>query len=101
MVRHTQTMVQLNEQLLGDLDRRAARDRTSRSQLIRQAVEDYVAKDREAENDRQIVEGYQRMPQGSEKDIEWGDLGLAVTALSIETFRRLDEEERAAAFEPW
>jgi predicted transcriptional regulator len=95
-------MVQLNEQLLGDLDRRAARDRISRSQLIRQAVEDYLAKDREAEIDRQIVEGYQRMPQGGENDIdEWGDLGLAVTALSIETFRRLDEEERAAGFEPW
>ncbi len=95
-------MVQLNEQLLGDLDRRAARDRISRSQLIRQAVEDYLAKDREAEIDRQIVEGYQRMPQGGENDIdEWGDLGLAVTALSIETLRRLDEEERAAGLEPW
>ncbi|MDQ3353014.1 MAG: ribbon-helix-helix protein, CopG family [Actinomycetota bacterium] len=102
MAGRTQTMVQLNEQLLGDLDRRAARDRISRSQLIRQAVEDYLAKDREAEIDRQIVEGYQRMPQGGENDIdEWGDLGLAVTALSIETFRRLDEEERAAGFEPW
>lgn len=57
-------MVQLNDALLGQLDRRAAREKISRSQLIRMAVEDFLAHDREKELDHQIVEGYERMPQG-------------------------------------
>ncbi|MGH8909606.1 MAG: CopG family ribbon-helix-helix protein [Egibacteraceae bacterium] len=98
----TQTMVQLNEELLVLLDRRAARDGLSRSQLIREAVEAFLAQDREREIDRQIIEGYTRMPQGGEYDIdEWGDLGKTVTALTVDAFRRLDEEERAAGFDPW
>jgi predicted transcriptional regulator len=102
MAQRTQTMVQLNEHLLERLDRRAAREGVSRSQLIRHAVEDFLASDRQAEIDRQVVEGYRRMPQGGEHDVdEWGDLGLAVATLSAETFRALDEEEREAGFGPW
>ena len=95
-------MVQLNEHLLDGLDRRALREGVSRSQLIRQALEAFLATDREEEIDRQMVDGYRRMPQGGEHDVdEWGDLGRAVAALSAETFRALDEEEREAGFEAW
>jgi metal-responsive CopG/Arc/MetJ family transcriptional regulator len=55
--------VQLNDELLALLDRRAARDGRSRSQLIREAIEQYLHDEREAEIDRQIVEAYTRMPQ--------------------------------------
>lgn len=95
-------MVQLNDELIALLDRRAAREGMSRSQMIREAIEAFLADDREREIDRQIIEGYTRMPQGGEHDIdEWGDLGKMVTALTAQALRRLDEEEREAGFAPW
>jgi hypothetical protein len=95
-------MVQLNDRLLELLDRRATRQGVSRSQVIREAVEAYLSADVEGNIDRQIVEGYIRMPQGGEYDQdEWGDLGRMVDALSIETFRALEAEERHGGFEPW
>jgi Ribbon-helix-helix protein, copG family len=57
-----QTRVQLSDGLLAALDERAARDGISRSQLIRDAVEAYLADDRAAAIDRAIVEGYTRIP---------------------------------------
>lgn len=59
----TQTLVQLSDELLARLDARAAREGRSRSDLIREAVSGYLAGDREAEIDRQIVEAYTRQPQ--------------------------------------
>ena len=55
--------MQLNDELLELLDRKGARDGRSRSQLIREALEEYLHDEREAEIDRQIVEAYTRMPQ--------------------------------------
>lgn len=95
-------MVQLNQELLDLLDRRATRAGVSRSQLIREAIEAFLASDREAAIDRQIVDGYRRMPQGGEYDAdEWGDLGQLVSALMVDQLRQLNEEERQAGFEPW
>lgn len=95
-------MVQLNQELVELLDRRAAREGVSRSQVIREAIEAFLAGDREAAIDRRIVDGYTRMPQGGEYDAdEWGDLGGMVTGLVVEQLRRLDQEEREAGFEPW
>lgn len=59
----TQTLVQLNEELLAQLDARVAREGRSRSQLIRDAVASYLAEDREGEIDRAIVESYTQRPQ--------------------------------------
>ena len=98
----TQTMVQLNEELLERLDRRAAARGVSRSQVIREAIEAYLAGDQAAATDRLIVEGYTRIPQGGEFDADaWGELGTMATALTADQMRRLNEEERAAGFEPW
>lgn len=95
-------MVQLTDDLLQQLDRRATREGVSRSQLIRVAIESYMEADLEAEIDRRIIEAYTRMPQGGEYDIdEWGDLGGVVTALTHDMMRRLDAEERGAGFKPW
>lgn len=60
-------MVQLNQSLLGLLDARAARDGVSRSQLIRDAVESYLAADEEASALRRVVEGYARLPESDEE----------------------------------
>lgn len=57
-----QTLVQLSDELLDQLDRHRERDGRSRSALIREAIERYLASDREAEIDRLIVEGYERTP---------------------------------------
>lgn len=95
-------MVQLNDELVALLDRRAAKEGVSRSQMIREAIEAFLSEDREREIDRQIVEGYTRMPQGGEYDVdEWGDLAGMVTALTVDALRQLDAEERAAGFDPW
>lgn len=95
-------MVQLNEELVAQLDRRAVRTGVSRSQLIREAIEAFLTADRTAVIDRQIVEGYSRKPQGGEFDAdEWGEVGGLLTALTADQQRQLNQEERAAGFEPW
>jgi len=64
-----QTLVQLSDSLLEQLDRRRQREGRSRSELIREAVERYLEADREAEIDRRIVDAYTRRPQQD----AWGE----------------------------
>jgi metal-responsive CopG/Arc/MetJ family transcriptional regulator len=58
----TQTLVQLTEAMLRRLDERAAREGRSRSALIRDAIEAYLYDEEKARIDREIVEGYERLP---------------------------------------
>ncbi len=68
----TQTIVQLSDELLRELDALRARvGKRSRSELIREAIEGYLAEQRGAELDRRIVEGYLRQPPDELAD-EWG-----------------------------
>ena len=55
-------MVQLNETLLEVLDQRATATGRSRSDLIREAIEQYYTQDFEAAIDRAMVDGYTRIP---------------------------------------
>jgi len=66
-VERKQTLVQLTQTLLRRLDERAAREGRSRSALIRDAIEDYLHDEEEAEISRQIVEAYERVPQTEEE----------------------------------
>jgi metal-responsive CopG/Arc/MetJ family transcriptional regulator len=68
-VARTQTLVQLSDELLDRLDAYRAREGRSRSEVVREAIERYLAADREAEIDRQLVEAYTRQPP---EDV-WGD----------------------------
>lgn len=61
-VRRTQTLVQLDESLVASLDERAGARGTSRSALIRVAIEAYLAADVDASIDAAILEGYRRVP---------------------------------------
>lgn len=61
--KRTQTLVQLNDELLRRLDERAAREGRSRSSLIRDAIEAYLYDEEKARIDREIVEGYERFPE--------------------------------------
>jgi len=81
-----QTLVQLSDELLDALDRRAAGEGKSRSAVIREAVEQLLHDEIEAEISRQIVAGYTRMPQ-TDEEVEWSDWFAAEAA------RALDEEE--------
>jgi metal-responsive CopG/Arc/MetJ family transcriptional regulator len=63
-----QTMVQLNDTLLEVLDQRAIETGRSRSDLIREAIEQYYKQDIEAAIDRAMVEGYTRVPADDEFD---------------------------------
>jgi metal-responsive CopG/Arc/MetJ family transcriptional regulator len=63
VVARQQTLVQLSDELVFQLDERAAKDGTSRSELIRQAIELYLYDERKAAIDAAIVEAYTRMPQ--------------------------------------
>ncbi len=65
-----QTLVQLTDSLVALLDERAVRERRSRSDLIREAIEAYLAEDAEAEVSRRMVEGYTRMPQAADDELE-------------------------------
>jgi predicted transcriptional regulator len=93
------TTVQLTDDLVAALDRVAATRGTSRSALIRRAIEESLAADVEAEISRQIIEGYKRIPPGTPD--EWGDLDTQLEHNAREMMRRLDEEEREAGFGPW
>ena len=58
----TQTLVQLSDELLERLDTYRAREGRSRSEIVREAIERYLAADREAEIDRLLVDAYTRQP---------------------------------------
>ena len=94
-----QTMVQLSDTLIVLLDQEAGRRGISRSALIRDLLEESLRDEREAEIDRQIIEGYTRMPPGLPD--EWGDLGRETDDGLRDLFARLDVEERDAGFEAW
>jgi metal-responsive CopG/Arc/MetJ family transcriptional regulator len=70
----TQTLVQLSDELLAQLDARAAREGRNRSELIREALSGYLAADRQAEIDRLIVEAYTRQPQTAD-ELAFAELG--------------------------
>jgi len=83
----TQTLVQLSDELLAQLDARVAREGRNRSELIREALSDYLADDREAEIDRLIVEAYTRQPQTAE---ELADAGTRTMLANVEPWDDYD-----------
>jgi predicted transcriptional regulator len=83
-VTRTQTLVQLSDELLRRLDERAAGEGRSRSALIREAIEAYLYGEESARIDREIREGYERIPT-TDEEIAWARAST----------RRMIEEE------PW
>lgn len=94
-----QVLVQLSDTLLAVLDQRATKRGVSRSQIIREAVEAHLASDYDSEISRQILAGYERIPQSTPD--EWGDPTQFIAAAARDAHRRLDAEERLAGHEPW
>jgi len=71
-VSRTQTLVQLTDELLRRLDERAAREGRSRSALIRDAIEEYMYDEAKARIDREIIEGYERIPT-TDEEMVWAE----------------------------
>lgn len=94
-----QTIVQLDDRLIDQMDRRAERDGVSRSHLIRQAVVAYLATQDQAEISRRIVEGYTRVPQ--DLPDEWGDPGKLADRLAGESLSALSDAESKAGAGEW
>ena len=92
-------MVQLTDTLVSLLDQEAGRRGLSRSALIRDLLEESLRDQREVEIDRQIVDGYTRVPPATPD--EWGDLTRESDAALRDLFARLDAEERDAGFGAW
>lgn len=88
----TQTLVQLSDELLAQLDARVAREGRSRSELIREAVSGYLRGDREADIDRRIVAAYTRAPQ---EDLLGAD-AMARTMVAAEPWDAAPPSKRRA-----
>lgn len=73
MSSRTQTLVQLTDELVSALDRRAAARGVSRSAVIRELLESALIEDRRTELSRRMIDGYTRQPQHEGRDA-WGDL---------------------------
>lgn len=81
-----QTLVQLTDDLVRRLDQEAERTGSSRSALIRRAIELYLQPRWDEEVARQYREAYAHQPQ-TEEEAEWVD--IATEAL----VERLDDKE--------
>lgn len=68
-------LVQLSDELLDDLDRLSEEKGSSRSALVRDAVERYITQESAAAKDRLLRDGYARVPD-TEADA-WADESLA------------------------
>jgi predicted transcriptional regulator len=94
----TQTIVQLTDDLVEQLDAEADLRGISRSALIREAVAEHLQSGRQERITAVLVDGYRRIPQGAAD--EWGDLSGEVRESTRRTLRRLDAEESEAG-ETW
>lgn len=72
VIARKQTLVQLSEELVTQLDREAARRGVSRSALIREAIEGHLEDRIKAEMIEQYLDGYRRSPE-TEEEMGWAE----------------------------
>ncbi len=87
----TQTLVQLTDEIVGMLDGVAGRRRSSRSAVIREAIEEYLARDRARLVDERMIAGYLAVPQAVPD--EWGDIERLADLATYEVLARLDHDD--------
>jgi len=63
-----QVIVQLDDRMVGELDRRAKKEGVSRSELIRRAVLGHLRDLDWEEQDRITIEAYRRVPEDPKED---------------------------------
>jgi len=94
---HTQTMVQLTDELINELDREAKRTGESRSSVIRNAISAYLDERTHVVGVRRYFEGYHANPPSTPD--EWGDFELQAGTHGREVSVRLDAEDRKAGLQ--
>lgn len=85
-----QTLVQLTDELVEALDRRAMLQGVSRSKVVRDLLG--AALSAGAEHDRALLAGYTRMPQSDASDA-WGDLDRWTAANTRRNLAGLADED--------
>lgn len=90
----TQTLVQLTDELVESLDRRAATEQITRSALIRDLLTQALDAERGEELSRRMIEGYREMPQETGEDA-WGDLEAWTQANARRNLTALQAEEQS------
>lgn len=85
-----QTLVQLTDEMVEALDRRAKLQGVSRSKVVRDLLG--AALSAGAEQDRALLSGYTRMPQSDASD-RWGDLDRWTAVNSRRNLAALDDED--------
>jgi hypothetical protein len=88
-------MVQLSDDLVVALSDEARRRGLSRSQLIREVLQEHLDAQSAQSLGKRIAEGYVRVPPATPD--EWGDLSSLSDRSTADLLVRLDAEERA----PW
>jgi metal-responsive CopG/Arc/MetJ family transcriptional regulator len=86
-----QIALRISDELAGQLDATVDDGFESRSEALRVAIEEFVSRRKSARLDREIVEGYKRIPS-AETD-EWGSVETAHVLTSTILARALDEED--------
>ncbi|MEX0789156.1 MAG: ribbon-helix-helix protein, CopG family [Actinomycetota bacterium] len=94
-----QTMVHLTVEQIAQADAEAERRGISRSAVVRAALDTYFEAGRTATLDRQMLDGYERVPQATPD--EWGDLGALADRTTRQALMRLAAEEERAGNAPW
>ena len=89
----SQTLVQLTDELVAALDVEASASGRSRSALIREAIEEWLAARYEQDAVERWLAGYERIPT-TDPD-EWGDVDVEADRHGRELAERLDAEDRA------
>jgi len=85
-----QTLVQLTDELVEALDRRARREGVSRSKLVRDLLNTGLSSS--DDHDRALVEGYRKAPQSDAADA-WGDLDAWTAMNARRNLAALDAED--------
>ncbi len=88
-------MVQLTDDLIAALSGEARVRGVSRSELIRQVLQEHLDAEAARSIGKLIAEGYARVPPATPD--EWGDLSQVSDRATADLLVRLDAEE----LEPW
>jgi predicted transcriptional regulator len=75
MTRMRQVAIQIDSDVLAEVDVLAARDHRSRAEVIRVALGDWLAHQREAAVDVALARGYGERPPGREEE-QWAELSV-------------------------
>lgn len=84
-------MVQLTDDLVAALSDEARRRGWSRSELIRQVLQEHLDGEAAGSVGRRIAQGYVRVPPATPD--EWGDLSQVTDRATADLLVRLDAEE--------